>query len=192
MKARHIWSAPVLVTLAVLTATVSTLSQVRPAAARPAALMAQEAGSRINVRSAPSTRATAAHYGVVGDRVEVMSQVIGSDDYSWSYVQFASGAKGWVRGDFIRYTEGTANYAFLLGQDGRVPSAGETRQRINVRSAPSIKAASPHYGLTGDIVQVLTQKTGSDGYSWRYVQFPSGAKGWVRGDLVQAMETGGC
>ncbi len=192
MKAHHIWSAPVIVTLAALTATVSTLSHVLPAAARPATLMAQEAGSRINVRSAPSARAAVAHYGIVGDRVEVMSQVIGSDDYGWSYVQFSSGAKGWVRGDFVRYTEGMAKYAFLLGQDGRVPSAGETRQRINVRSAPSMNATSPHYGLVGDIVQVLTQKTGSDGSVWRYVQFPSGAKGWVRGDLVQAVEMGGC
>lgn len=191
MKALHLWSAPVIVTLAALTATVATFSQVLPAAARPATLMAQQASSRINVRSAPSTRATAAHYGLVGDRVEVMSWLIGSDDYGWGYVQFGSGAKGWVRSDFIRYTEGMANYAFLRGQDGRVPSAGETRQRINVRSAPSINAASPHYGLTGDIVQVLTEKTGSDGYVWRYVKFPSGAQGWVRGDLVQAME-GGC
>ena len=55
-----------------------------------------------------------------------------------------------------------------------------------------MKAASPHFGLEGDIVQRLTQKTSSDGYIWQFVRFPSGVEGWVRGDLVQFMEEGGC
>jgi len=184
MKANHVLWATVVTTIA-------SVSLALPSFARPATLIAQDAGSRINVRSAPSTRATAPHYGIPGDRIEVISSVIGSDDYNWNYVKFSSGAKGWVRGDLIRYTEGMAKYALLLSQDGRLPS-NASRQRINVRSAPSTNASSPHYGLTGDVVQVLTQKTGSDGYVWRYVKFPSGAEGWVRGDLIQAMSEGGC
>jgi SH3-like domain-containing protein len=185
MKAnRVVWSA--------LVATLASFSVGLPAFARPATLIAQDSGSRINVRSAPSTQSTAAHYGLIGDRIEVMSSMIGNDDSAWNYVKFASGAKGWVRGDFIRYSEGMAKYALLLGQRGQLPTANTARQHINVRSSPSIKAASPHYGLEGDIVQVLTQKTGSDGFVWRYVKFPSGVEGWVRGDLIQAMEEGGC
>lgn len=184
MKATHVLWATVAATLA-------SLSLALPSVARPATLIAQDAGSRINIRSSPSTRANAPHYGIVGDRIEVMSSVLGADEYNWNYVKFRSGAKGWVRGDFVNYTEGLAEYGLLLGQDGRLPYES-SRQRINVRSAPSTTAASLHYGLTGDVVQILSQKTGSDGFVWRYVKFPSGAAGWVRGDLLQAMAEGGC
>ncbi|MDX2228966.1 MAG: SH3 domain-containing protein [Leptolyngbyaceae cyanobacterium bins.349] len=172
-------------------ATVAVLAIALPTFARPATLIAQESGSRINVRSAPTTKAASPHYGLAGDRVEVMSSLVGRDDYSWNYVKFSSGATGWVRGDFIRYNQGSQKYALLLGKDGRSPSE-TSRQRINVRSAPSTNAASPHFGLEGDIVQVLTQTTGKDGKIWRYVKFPAGAEGWIRGDLVQVMEEGGC
>ncbi len=177
--------------LSVIAATVASFSMALPLFARPATLIAQEPNSRINVRSAPTTASSSPHYGIAGDRVEVMSCVIGSDQYSWNYVKFSSGAKGWVRGDFVRYNEGMAKYGILLGRDSRSPSAS-SRQRINVRSAPSVNAPSPHFGLEGDIVQRLTQKTSNDGYVWQFVRFPSGAEGWVRGDLIQFMEEVGC
>ncbi|MDX2242034.1 MAG: GW dipeptide domain-containing protein [Leptolyngbyaceae cyanobacterium bins.302] len=164
-------------------ATVASVGVALPSFARPATLIAQNPNSRINVRSTPSPSAASPHYGLAGDRVDVMRATVGKDQYMWNYVKFSSGAKGWVRGDFVRYTEGMAKYAILGGNAG---------DRINVRSAPSTSAASPHFGLAGDVVQVLTQKTASDGYVWRYVQFPSGAEGWIRGDLVRGMEEGGC
>ena len=163
-------------------AATTTIFCTLPAFARPATLIAQDQGSRINVRSAPSTTAAAPHYGLAGDRVEITRSSMGRDGYQWFYVQFSSGAKGWVRSDFVRYTEGMAEYATLGGNPG---------DRINVRSAPSSKATSPHYGIHGDVVRMLNQ-TVRDGYAWHYVQFPSGAKGWVRGDLVRPMDVGGC
>lgn len=171
---RVLWSA--------LAATIASISVALPAFARPATLTAQNPNSRINVRSAPSTSSSALYYGLVGDRVEVTRATAGTDSYMWNYVKFSSGAQGWVRGDFVRYTEGMAKYAVLGGRPG---------DRINVRSAPSTSASSPHYGLSGDIVQVISQRTGNDGYVWRYVQFPSGAEGWIRGDLLQAMSARG-
>ena len=153
------------------------------AEARPASLIAQNPSSRINVRSAPTTQASTPHYGVVGDRVEVLKFIVGRDQYAWNYVKFRSGAKGWVRGDFVRYAEGMANYAVLGGSPG---------DRINVRSAPSTQSASPHFGMQGDVVRILTETKGKDGYIWQYVEFPSGAEGWIRGDLVRPMDEGGC
>lgn len=182
---------PYQVALSVCAATIASLSLALPSFARPATLIAQQSGSQINVRSAPTTAATSPHYGVAGDRVTVMSSIVGRDQYNWNYVKFNSGAKGWVRGDFVRYNEGTAKYALLLGKSGKSPTEA-SRQRINVRLAPSTSAPSPHFGLEGDIVQMLTQAKGKDGYTWRYVKFTSGAEGWVRGDLVQTMEEGGC
>lgn len=170
------------VLLSAVAASLTTLTVALPSFARPATLMA-EAGSRINVRSAPTIASSRAHYGLAGDRVEVMRSMLGSDRYKWNYVKFSSGAKGWVRGDFVKYTEGMAEYGVLAGKAG---------DRINVRANPSTSATSPHYGVQGDVVQLLNQKNTNDGYAWHFVQFPSGAKGWVRSDLISRMDEGGC
>lgn len=69
-----------------------------------------------------------------------------------------------------------------------VLTAREAASRINVRSAPTTQAHSPHYGLVGDRVETLRSTPGSDGYLWYYVQFnQSGATGWVRGDFIQLL-----
>jgi Bacterial SH3 domain len=166
-----------------IAATAAVFGVALPSFARPATLIAQSTSSPINVRSAPSTFSSSPSYGYAGDRVEVLRSTLGQDDYNWNYVQFQSGATGWVRGDFVRYSEGMAQYGVLGGRPG---------DRINVRMSPSVNAASPHYGIEGDVVQLLTQTQGRDGYMWRFVQFPSGAQGWVRGDLVQLADVGGC
>ncbi|ABW26251.1 SH3 domain-containing protein [Acaryochloris marina] len=69
--------------------------------------------------------------------------------------------------------------AYLVGQPGG---------RINVRSSPSTSASSPHYGIVGDRVQVIDATYSDDGYHWYYVEFTSGARGWVRGDLVNVQD----
>lgn len=74
-----------------------------PAFAEPAVLAGAQYGSRVNVRSGPSTSTYSPHYGLVGDRVWVINQVEGNDGYSWFYVRFSSGAEGWIRGDFIAF-----------------------------------------------------------------------------------------
>jgi len=166
--------------LPVLATTALSFGLALPSFARPATLTATP-GSQINVRSAPTTTATSPHYGLVGDRVEVLRTTVQDGD-QWNFVKFASGAQGWIRADFMRYLDQDAAYGVLTGNPD---------DRINIRSAPSTAAASPSYGLAGDVVKVLDQTTGKDGYVWHYVQFPSGAKGWVRGDLIRLAE-GGC
>ncbi|NJP11601.1 MAG: SH3 domain-containing protein [Leptolyngbyaceae cyanobacterium RU_5_1] len=71
--------------------------------------------------------------------------------------------------------------------------ANQSSARINVRSQPTTSSQSPHYGLAGDRVEVLRSTRGQDGYIWHYVQFnQSGAKGWVRADLVSLLAEEGC
>ncbi len=174
--------------LAMFATSALSMGMALPSFARPALLDAEDISSRINVRSAPTLAAKTPHYGVVGDRVEVLRTVFQPDDYAWHYVRFrSSGAEGWVRVDFVRYPDTDQKRYARLGNGQQM---GERADRINVRSAPSTQASSPHFGLTGDIVQILDSASGRDGYLWQYVQFPSGAKGWVRGDLVQEEE--GC
>lgn len=68
---------------------------------------------------------------------------------------------------------------------GRAPGS-----QVNVRSAPSVNAPSPSYGLVGDRVEVLNDTRGDDGFTWYYVRFPgSGAEGWIRGDFIQSLNS---
>jgi hypothetical protein len=57
--------------------------------------------------------------------------------------------------------------------------------QINIRSAPSSNSDAPHYGLVGDRVTVLRQTQGDDDKTWYFIQFPSSATGWVRGDFIE-------
>ncbi|WP_207713964.1 SH3 domain-containing protein [Scytonema sp. UIC 10036] len=76
-----------------------------------ATLIGQEYGSRINLRSGPGTDFPEKGYGLVGDRVHILRKAGGiPQDLAaverrgsvWYRVGFPkSGARGWVREDFI-------------------------------------------------------------------------------------------
>ncbi|HEY9637067.1 MAG TPA: SH3 domain-containing protein [Coleofasciculaceae cyanobacterium] len=87
----------------ILCATVASLSFAVPVFATPAVLVGRATGSRVNVRALPSTQADSPHYGLVGDRVEILRQTKARDGYVWYYVEFSSGARGWIRGNFVRF-----------------------------------------------------------------------------------------
>ncbi len=75
------------------------------ASARPARLIAQDADAEINVRQEPGLNSRILHYGLPGDRVEVLRSIPGRDSVSegWHYLRFSrSGAQGWVRADFLQ------------------------------------------------------------------------------------------
>lgn len=82
-------------------ATILAFGAIAPAFAAPAYLVGSTPGSRVNVRSGPSTSSSVAHYGLVGDRVQTIDSAVGSDGYMWYYVEFPSSARGWIRGDFL-------------------------------------------------------------------------------------------
>lgn len=163
--------------VSVLASVAVTIGLALPAFARPAVITGSVPGSRVNVRSAPTMTATAPSYGLVGDRVEVLDQTSGKDGYTWYYVRFASGAEGWIRGDFVSVIGSKQGIPAVLV--GRAPGS-----RVNVRSGPSTTSPAPSYGLVGDRVVILNQTSAADGFTWYYVQFPSRAEGWVRGDFV--------
>lgn len=89
-----------------------------------------EPGSRINVRTGPSTQHTAQHYGLAGDRVAILESAFepcGSalSCRQWHRVRFLqSGAVGWVRGDFL--VQGTPPLS-----DGCHRQLAEERNRLN-------------------------------------------------------------
>lgn len=63
-------------------------------------------------------------------------------------------------------------------------TAQDPNAQINVREDPSTRSTAQHYGVAGDVVQVLGEKQGDDGQTWYQVKFPSGATGWVNGQFV--------
>jgi Bacterial SH3 domain len=91
-----------------------------PVMAQDGILRATDPQAQINLRSSPDPNARRLGYGLVGDRVEIIEQVPGSDDYTWYRVRFyQSGAIGWIRGDFIEVVTGS-------GQTG----SGQTGSQI--------------------------------------------------------------
>jgi len=68
---------------------------------RSAQIVGQTPGSRVNLRSTPSTSASSPSYGLVGDQVVALQQARGDDGRIWYFVEFSSKATGWVREDFI-------------------------------------------------------------------------------------------
>lgn len=87
--------------ISLVSAAAISLGLAAPSYAEPAILVGHVIGSRINVRSLPTTTSASPHYGLVGDRVEILSTTQGRDTYIWHYVEFQSGARGWIRGDYV-------------------------------------------------------------------------------------------
>jgi hypothetical protein len=82
-----------------------------PAWASWATLTARDPGSHINLRVRPTIRSAAPQYGLMGDRVEILTCVYDTDtpgsDLNWCQVRFPrSGAIGWVRSDFMIFEDG--------------------------------------------------------------------------------------
>jgi len=86
---------------ALMTALVVSFMTVLPAFADTGTLQGSP-GSRVNVRQSPSTTAPVRHYGLGGDRVNILNQTNAPDGYRWYFVEFPnSSARGWVRGDLL-------------------------------------------------------------------------------------------
>ncbi|WP_052050939.1 SH3 domain-containing protein [Leptolyngbya sp. KIOST-1] len=95
---------------------------------RTAQLITQSEGARINLRSQPTTQATAQGQGQGGDVVTLLRLAEGEGGFSWYYVKFVqSEAEGWVRGDFVDISGQTASaapVAEMASAPGTAPDIG--------------------------------------------------------------------
>lgn len=90
------------------TTKLSVGSSNRPAKTFPkiGILVAQDSNAQINVRDGPGLDSYNRHYGLAGDRVNIIGSTQSSDGSVWYHVKFpVSGANGWIRGDFIHVEE---------------------------------------------------------------------------------------
>jgi len=94
-------------TIATTVALGSTFGVANIAAAEPGPgyIAGQDYGSRVTLRSGPSTSYGSKGYGLVGQDVRVIGRVYNQNDgYFWAKVYFyESGAVGYMRGDFVNY-----------------------------------------------------------------------------------------
>jgi hypothetical protein len=68
-------------------------------------------------------------------------------------------------------------------------TATDPNAQINVRSQPTIRSNSPHYGVSGDQVEILKcvvdQDRPNSDLNWCQIRFvQSQATGWVRSDFI--------
>jgi len=96
MNLKHLFGS------ALVAATV-TFGTIQPATAMPGYIDGYEPGSRVTLRSGPSTASASRGYGLVGQDVELLTSTFNEYDGSWWVkVQFyESGAIGWIHGDYI-------------------------------------------------------------------------------------------
>lgn len=93
----------------VAVATLGTTIRIDSAVAQDGLLRANDPQAQINLRESPDPNSRSLGYGLVGDRVEILEQVPGSDGYTWYRVQFhRSKAAGWIRNDFVQVTDSNA------------------------------------------------------------------------------------
>ena len=146
-----------------------------------------QGANRIDVYAQPSVTANSPHYGVPGDRVLSVEKTTNQAG-SWNFVQFESGAEGWVQAQFI--TAGSPPPAVqppAQPPPAAAPSAYGVLSgsgSIDVFSSPSYSASAPSYGLSGDRVVLLDSTQGDDGLTWYQVKFESGAVGWISSDFM--------
>jgi len=112
--------------LSLFVTTLALLLTMTLSAIAETAILLGSRSSQVNVRQNPSTNSPVRHYGLGGDRVNILARTNAPDGYLWYKVEFPrSGAQGWIRGDLVQ-VEGASN-------------SGSTTQRVSF--APGTSAA---------------------------------------------------
>jgi uncharacterized protein YgiM (DUF1202 family) len=116
-----------------ITALVITFATVLPALADTGTIQGVP-GSRVNVRQSPSTSARVQHYGLGGDRVNVLNQTNAPDGYRWYLVEFpSSGARGWIRGDLLQVNAAATSQRISFAPGTSAANVGGTSSYLQVQ-----------------------------------------------------------
>lgn len=112
-----------------------------------------QGAGRVNIRATPSTSAPVRHYGLGGDRVNILNQTNAPDGYRWYFVEFPnSGARGWIRADLLRVGgnyggSSTQRIAFAPGTSaatvgGKVQGAQSRDYLVNARAGQTLNLST--------------------------------------------------
>ena len=130
-----------------------------------------------------------------GALLTVISQQQGGDGYTWYQVQY-NNISGFVRGDLVQLTEGSAPPEGG-SEGGAVPpqdltqvnpvEATVTEQSGRIRSEASVSGQILVEVQSGTVLTVTGHTTDTEGKTWYQVNYASGettAQGFIRGDYV--------
>ena len=146
---------------------------------------ASAARSLVNVRLGASTKADLLARLAAGEIVTVIGQTTGADNKVWYRILYGS-VIGYIRHDLVDVLCGTA---LLGGPTDPVPRCiGQTNMRaVNVRLEMSTSSARVRLLRRGQTVTILGRAYDIYGTPWYYVVIPTGAIGYIRGDLVNVI-----
>ena len=93
--------------------------------ARPGYVVTEDLDGFVNVRSSPGTDEKISHCADNGTALEISRSAQGSDNYTWYNVQLNSkGAKGWIREDFLSFSQPAGGGQTWSGKCGSVLRPG--------------------------------------------------------------------
>lgn len=123
-----------------------TIGPIGPALAQEGVLRANDPQSQINLRSSPDPNSARLGYGLVGDRVEILEQVPGSDDYTWMRVRFyQSGAVGWIRGDLVQFVDSSNGAATGTSANARYEAGYQSGYQSGLRDGQNARRYNAGY-----------------------------------------------
>lgn len=167
-------------------------------------------GDSINLRESPSTQAAALGTLSRGQRVTLLANAsVTANGYTWSQVQTAAGASGWIASQFVQSSETAATSAAPAANTADTvstttpgttsttaatpasssPAAAATSRRvsgtgISLRGTPSTSGALLTTLSQTDVTVLSDSPVTADGYSWTKVRTRNGSEGWIASQFL--------
>ncbi len=146
-------------------------------------------GTILNVRSAASPTATRLGGQTFGGTGKITAGPVSSGGYNWYYVDFNQGTDGWVAGNFLAAGTGSstppATSTPAQTQSLQINSNVTTTSNVNVRYPPALTGARLGTQPTGAKGKIISGPVQQGGYFWYYLDFTTGADGWVVGRFLR-------
>jgi len=159
-------------------------------------------GNSVNLRETPSLQGASLGTLVQNQAVTVLeSSTITADGYTWSKVQTAAGASGWIASQFVRSDTPQAatqvantppakpeHAVSPASEPPAATAAGLSRKvsgnGVSLRGEPKT-AGVLLTTLSGTAVTVLEDKAvTADGYTWSKIRTQNGTEGWIASQFL--------
>lgn len=157
-------------------------------------------GDSINLRESPSTQAAALGTLSKGQRVTLLAFAsVTADGYTWSQVQTAAGATGWIASQFVQSNNSTpatpaaSAPATATSDSGNSmtespAAAAATRQvsgtGVSLRGTPSTSGTLLTTLSQTEVTVLSDSAVTADGYSWTKIRTRNGSEGWIASQFL--------
>lgn len=133
-------------------------------------------GDTVNVRSNAGTTYSVLGVAKKGSQYAYLSEKKDTKGQTWYYIQFSSGAKGWITAKYAKSVAGTSSKATTEASVTKVQITGAT---VNVRTGNSKLYPTLGVAKNGATYDYLGSSKASKGDVWYKIKFSSNKTGWV-------------